>query len=344
MLSKYQEASAMKQVKFHRTAGLLVTMLLLTLAVRLPAQEKTANQDITGDWKVKLDFDGRQMEAILSFAKDADGKLTADWISGWGISRLSDIKYEEGKLSFVRIDRFRETESTSNFTGTIKDGKLSGTLSGSRGQSSVDGMKIKPMPAAVGNWQIKTTRGQREITALLTIKADKDGKLTAQWQGRRGESQITDLNFSEGKLTFKRKSTYQDQQRESTYELTVKADTLSGTVTTTRGQSEVEGKLVGAELIGKWELTIASERGERKQILQVNGDLSGMYGSTAIDKVNLEADQVSFKLTMGFGERTFDIEFKGKLADGKLTGQITGFRDSVREVDGTKLVKKDKKV
>jgi len=333
----------MKQVKFHRTAGLLVTMLLLTLAAQVPAQDKPVNQCITGDWKVKLDFNGRQMEAILSFTKDADGKLTADWISGWGVSKLSDIKYEEGKLSFVRINRFRETESTSNFTGTIKDGRLSGTLSGSRGQSTVDGMKVKPMPAAAGNWQIKTKRAQRETTATLTVKADKDGKLTAQWQGRRGESQITDINFSDGKLTFKRKSTYNERQWESTYELTVKAGTLSGTVTTARGQAEVEGKLVGADLIGKWELTIASERGQRKQILHVNGDMSGMYGSTAIDKVNLEDDQVSFKLVMGFGERTFDIEFKGKLAGGKLTGQITGFRDSVRKVDGTKLIEADKK-
>lgn len=333
----------MKQVKFHRTAGFLVTVLLLTLAAQVLAQDGPANQDITGDWKVKLDFNGRQMEVILSFAKDADGKLTADWISGWGISKLRDIKYEENKLSFVRVNRFRGTESTSNFTGTIRDGRLSGTLSGRRGQSAVDGMKVKPMPAAAGNWQIKTKRRQRETTAMLTVKADKDGKLTAQWQGRRAESQITDLNFCDGKLTFKRKSTYNDRQRESTYELTVKADTLSGTVKTARGQAPVEGKLVGADLIGKWELTIASERGQRKQILQVNPDLSGMYGSTAIDKVNLEADQVSFKLVMGFGERTFDIEFKGKLAGGKLAGEITGFRDSVRKVDGTKLVETDKK-
>ena len=328
----------MKKVKFNSTVGFLVIIVLLTLSAQVQAQVGPANQNIIGDWQVKLSFNERQMEAILSFSRDAEGKLTGKWISGWGISELKDIKYEENKLSFVQINRFRETESTSNFTGTLKDGRLSGTLSSNRGESTVEGVPIKPMPAAVGNWEIKTKRGEREMTAMLTIKADRDGKLTAQWQSERGENEITDPNFKDGKLTFKRKSTYNDRQRESAYELTVKEDTLSGNVKTQRGETPAEGKLLGAALIGKWELTITSDRGERKQILQVNPDLSGMYGPTAIDKVNLEADQVSFNLVMGSGERTSNIEFKGKLADGKLTGELAGFRNGVRKVDGTKLV------
>ena len=327
----------MEHVKFYSKVGCLVMMVLLTVTTGAPAATAPANQDIAGDWQVKMDFNGRQMEVILSFARDTGGKLSGKWITGWGISELQDIKYQDNKLSFVQTNRFRETESVSKFTGTVKDGRLSGTLSGERGQSAVEGMRARPMPGAVGSWQIKTTRGEREMTATLTVRADKDGKLTAEWQGGRGQSEITDLEFKNDKLTFKRKSTYNDQQRESSYEVTVKADTLSGTVKTSRGEAAVEGKLAGAALIGKWELTITSERGQRKQILQVNPDLSGMYGAAAIDKVNLEGDQVSFSVPMGFGERSFTLEFKGKLAGGKLTGELTGFRDTIRKVEGTKL-------
>ncbi|HUV42100.1 MAG TPA: hypothetical protein VMW23_09965 [Sedimentisphaerales bacterium] len=327
----------MENLKLYSRFGFIVMMVLLTVAAAVPAATGPANQDIAGDWQAKMDFNGRQMEVILSFARDTGGKLSGKWITGWGVNELKDVKYQGNTLSFVQTNRFRETESVSNFTGTVKDGRLSGTLSGERGQSAVEGTRATPMPAAVGNWQIKTTRGQREMTATLTVTADKDGKLTGQWQGGRSQSEITDLAFKNDKLTFTRKSTYNDQQRESSYELTVKAGTLSGAVKTSRGEAAVEGKLAAAALIGKWDLTITAERGQRKQVLQVNPDLSGMYGAAAIDKVNLEGGQVSFSVPMGFGERSFTLEFKGNLADGKLTGELTGFRDTVRKVEGTKL-------
>jgi hypothetical protein len=189
---------------------------------------------------------------------------------------------------------------------------------------------------------MKVKMGEREFTATLVVKADKEGKLAADWQSQFGEHQISDVQLKDGKLTFKRTSKIQDRQFESTFEGTVKADTLSGTFKSERGESAAEGKRIGAALIGKWELEITSERGTRKQILQVNPDLSGMYGPMPVKKINLEGDQVTFQIVLEFGDQKFEISFAGKLEDNKLTGETTSSRGT-QKVTGKKLIPAPKK-
>ena len=292
-----------------------------------------------GDWQVKVSFGERQMDSILSFSRDREGNQTGKWISFWGLSELKDVKFEEGKLSFTQERQNREGQSTTTkFTGTIKEGKLAGILSSDRGESKLEGKRSPRIPRAVGNWAMTLKVGEREFTSTLVVKADKQGKLTGQWQSRRGESEITDLQYERGNLSFKRKSTYQDSQRESAFEGTVRGDTLSGVMKSERGEITVEGKLVGAPLIGTWNLEIASEQGSRKQRLMVNPDLSGLYGAIPIKKVNLEDGKVSFKMVLEFGERKFEMSFEGKLAESKLTGELKTSRGS-QKVKGTKVIR-----
>ena len=146
------------------------------------------------------------------------------------------------------------------------------------------------------------------------------------------------MQYERGNLSFKRKSTYQDSQRESAFEGTVRGDTLSGVMKSERGEITVEGKLVGAPLIGTWNLEVASEQGSRKQRLMVNPDMSGLYGAIPIKKVNLEDDKVSFKIVLEFGERKFEMSFEGKLAESKLTGELTTSRGK-QKVKGTKVIR-----
>ena len=170
----------------------------------------------------------------------------------------------------------------------------------------------------------------------MVVRADKQGKLTVAWQGERGEHKITDVQFKKGKLTFQRKSKIQGRQWESTFEGTVKGHTLSGTFKSERGEIPVEGKRVGAALVGKWALEIISENGSRSQILKVNPDLSGMYGPLAIKKIAFEGDQVAFQIALQFGERKYEMNFKGKLDGRRLTGEITSSRGT-RKVTGNKV-------
>jgi hypothetical protein len=180
--------------------------------------------------------------------------------------------------------------------------------------------------------------GEREITSKLIIKADKEGNLTGQWESRRGESEVTDLQYERGKLTFKRISTYQDRKREMTFEGNVQGDTLTGTIKSERGEIEVAGKLIGGALIGTWNLEIESERGPRRQRLRVNPDMSGLYGAIAIKKVELDGEKVSFKIVLEFGDQTFEMNFAGKIEDSKLIGEMTTSRGS-QKITGTKVIR-----
>lgn len=151
------------------------------------------------------------------------------------------------------------------------------------------------------------------------------------------------MAFKDGKLTFTRVRGSEDRQRESKYELTLKGDTLSGTTESSRGTNTIEAKRADPAIVGKWELAITSERGEFKQILVVNPDLSALYGPTAVEKIELEDNKVSFKVAFGSGERSFESEFKGQLDGEKLTGEMTGFRDTVQKVTGKKIAPATKK-
>ncbi len=330
----------MKRKAFFKAVLYCSLMVLIMLSAQVWAQSsRSRGRGLYGDWQVKYEVGGRQRESILSFSRDRQGNRTGQWISFMGFSELKDLKYEDGQLSFARVSRNRDGQSTmSKFTGTIQDGKLSGTISSDRGEYKLEGKPSPRVPRAVGSWEMKLKMGEREFTSTLVVKADKEGNLTAQWQGRRSKSEITDLQYERGNLTFKRKSTYQDRQRESTFEGTVRGDTLSGVMKSERGEITIEGKLIGAPVIGTWNLEVTSERGSRNQRLRVNPDMSGLYGSIPIKKVSFDGDQVSFKIVRQFGDRQFEMSFAGKLEDSKLTGELSSSRGS-QKIKGTKVIR-----
>jgi hypothetical protein len=323
--------------------SLAVTLFASVTALLLLAGPVSAQQSgrggLSGDWNVKMEFNGRQMDSILSFSRDQDGNVTGQWISFMGINALKDIKFEEGKLSFARVSQNRDGQSsTSTFKGTIEDGKLSGTLSSERGETALTGVRAPRLPRAAGIWDLKTKRDDRESTATLTLGVDKEGKLTGQWKTERGELAVSDVQYDQGKLTFKAKSTNPDRAYEATFDGTIERDALTGTMKSERGESAVTGTRQGAALIGTWNLESVTERGTRQQRLQVNPDLTGLYGSLPIKKINFQNGAVDFQMVTQFGDQSFEMSFKGKIEETKLTGELTTSRGS-QKVTGTKVVR-----
>ena len=70
----------------------------------------------------------------------------------------------------------------------------------------------------------------------------------------------------------------------------------------------------------------------------VNPDLSGLYGSFPIKKINFQNDAIDFPMTMQFGDQSFEMSFKGKIQDAKLVGEMTTAQGS-QKVTGTKVVR-----
>ena len=314
--------------------GLLVVSFVMP--VQAASQSRSRRGGIYGDWQIKMKFGEREFESILTFSRNQERQYTGYWISFWGMNELQDVKFEENKLTFTQVMRFGGEERTSKFTGTIEQGGLAGLLVSDQGETEITGKRAPRLSRAVGNWQMKFKIGDRDITTTLVVKAGKEGQLTAEWQSEWGEHEITDIQYERGKLNFKRKSKFQEREFESTFEGTIGRDnTLSGVISSEMGEVQAEGILIGAPLIGTWNLDIESERGARKQRLRVNPDMSALYGSTLIKKVNLDGDKVSFKYVMTFGDNEFEVNFEGKIADTKLMGELKTSRGTSK-VTGTK--------
>jgi len=295
-----------------------------------------AAEDIRGEWELTMDFGGRQAFSTLSIAPGADGALTGTW----GSSALSNVKFDGQKLTFTRTMKFGDQEFTWNYTGTLKEGKLAGLVSSDRGELAVNGTRRRPEPPAVGQWDLSYRFGDRDMAAKLTVSQKPDGVLEAKWTSQFGESAIANVKCQGTRLSFTRKIKFNDNEFETTFEGTVAGDKLTGTNKSERGDVAVTGRRVGAALIGKWELTTESDRGPRTSTLIVRGDLSGRYetfgSEIPVKDLKLDGNQVSFKVTMGFGDQTREMEFKGTLNGQALQGQLIT-QNGAREVTGKKI-------
>ena len=327
----------------HRAFSRIVLCCLLTGFVMLSAQASAQSRrgGLYGDWQIKYQAGERQRDAIISFSRDSEGNRTGQWITFMSLSELKDFKYEDGKLSFTRASRNRDGQTmTSKFTGTIQDGKLTGTLSSDRGEYKVEGEPSPRIPRAVGSWQMTLKREDREFNSTMVVKADKEGKLSAVWQSERGTLEIPEVQYERGNLSFKMERKTEERQWQASFEGTIQreTDTLTGTLKSNRGQTEAVGKRAGTALIGTWILESTSERGTRKQRLRVNPDMSGLYGTIPVKNVALEGSKVTFKIVLEFGDQKFEMGFAGKLEDSKLAGEMTSSRGSWK-ITGTKVIR-----
>lgn len=326
----------MKNATFKRTALFLTLTLGLATATQSFAQ--SPRRGINGDWNVKTQFGEREIDSILNFSRDGDGNMTGSWIAFWGVTELKNVKLEENQLRFTQTFRGRDAEMTSEFKGTIEDGKLAGTLSSDRGESKVTGGRAARISRAAGNWAMKIKAGEREYTGTLTIKSGSDGTLTGTWSSQRGEQKVADLAYNRGELTFKRTIKTQDSEWETAFQGNIRGNALTGAFKSDRGEAETTGERIGGSAIGTWILDIESEAGPRHQRLVINPDLSGLYGSTAIDTVKVDNNQVGFKVSLEFGDRQFDWDFKGAIHEDTLTGDLTTAQGT-RKATGKKLVR-----
>jgi len=323
----------MSHATCHKGTGKhLFLAMLLIFAGALPV----VAQDIVGDWEMVMEFGGRQSFATLAISKNADGTLAGKW----GSSELSNVKCEGDKLTFTRTMRFGDNEFTMTYAGTLKDGKITGTMSSDRGDFPVTGSRRKPIPPAVGVWDLAYTIGDRDVTAKLTVSQKTDGTWDAKWVSQMGESTVSNVKVQDGKLTLDRKVKFNDQEFSMTFAGTIQGDNLTGVAKSDMGEVQVSGKRFGAALIGKWELTSVSERGTRTLMMTVYPNLTGRYeffgGEIPMKDLKLDGSQVTFAIEMGFGDQTFSSDFKGTLQEGTLKGQMTSDRGT-SEITGKKL-------
>jgi len=304
--------------------GLLVVSFALPVGVSAQSRSGRGRGGLYGEWRIKRKLGDNEFESILAFSRNEEG-YTGQWISSWEMNELKDVKFEDNKLSFTRVTNYGGQERTSKFTGAIEQGELSGLLAGDDRETEIKGKRAPRPSRAVGSWEMKIKAGEREYTGILTITADKERNLSGTWKSSRGESKVSDVEYQyqDRKLTFTRVIPRDSGEMVMTFDGTLGYTSLEGVFKSDRGEAPTEGMLIGASVVGTWNLDIESERGSRKQRLRVNSDLSALYGSTVIKKVNFDGDKVSFKYVSTFNDQDYETSFEGKIADSKITGEVT---------------------
>lgn len=297
------------------------SVILTCLLLSLQASFVLAAEDITGEWEIRIDYNGfMESFATLYFSRKADGTL----MGKWGSRELADVRFEDGKLTFARRRMSRHGESIEEYSGTLKEGKFTGTLSTDYGDFLANMTRKKPKSPVLGQWYVKFDVGEREITDRLIISEKPDGTLAGKWKAERGEHVISNVKFQDGKLTYTLKSKFDEYEWESTFEGTIEGHKLVGAFMSQRGEIQATGERIGASLVGKWEMITTS--GGDTCIMKIYGDLTGMYeypkgDELPIENLKLEGDQVTFSIDPGWVKQKYSMDYFIPYFEGKLDGK-----------------------
>lgn len=346
-----------------KKAGLIVCALTFILAAPLaPAQ------DIVGEWDVEIDFQGNLVQAKIVFEMK-DGALAGKFISQQGENDLTEVKFEDGKLTFMRHVEFGGQAFDLAFQGTIEGDELKGNfvsdfgeipITGKRGGATSDGgstADVKPGLPGVWNLMVDSQLGNNERT--LTVNDDLTGTY-----GFEGENYaLKDTKVDGDKVTFNVTIDVQGQELAMAFEGTMDGATLKGELSFEGGAASVEGTKAGGgpaaeeaiagpvNLPGTWELTGDPGDGSGAQVMrlivkEVDGNFTAIMQSDAgdltIEKIVVEGNDISFTTEFSIDPSIpgIPVEFKGKVGSGRVKGTLTvkieGFEQAI-PLEGKKI-------
>jgi hypothetical protein len=101
-----------------------------------------AKGDITGQWQMNITVPAREIVEKLIISQNADGTLAGRWEAQRGENTISDVKFEGGKLTFIRTIKFRDREFTMTFEGTVEGDNIKGVFKGERGEREANATRV----------------------------------------------------------------------------------------------------------------------------------------------------------------------------------------------------------
>ncbi|MBI9016528.1 MAG: hypothetical protein JEZ07_04620 [Phycisphaerae bacterium] len=162
--------------------------LLFSLAILLSmAILANAANDIVGYWDISILYGDRQSDSKINITKDDKGQMAATWTTSRGSTNLTDVKFDNNKLTFTMKRNRGQQEFISTYEGTLSGNNLKGTMKSTRGSTTANGTrgtatsKPKQIPPESAD-DLKPVRTE-EITPLHIDTFNDNGKYRQRKQG-----------------------------------------------------------------------------------------------------------------------------------------------------------------
>lgn len=281
-----------------------------------------------GQWDMQYKIGDREVTGRLTLSQKPDGSLAGKWTSQRGESTISNVKAQDGKLSFDRTSSFNGNEFKSSFEGTAQGDKLAGVFKSERGEIPVTGQRFGA--AVIGTWELTVTSERGTFPGRIVIYPD----LTGRYDLFGAEIPMKTLKFEGDQLVYAVEVGFGDQVSEINFKGKVDGKSLKGQSTSSWGTAEITGKKAEAatsSIVGTWEFTREGQAGTRRtNTLTIKPDMTGTYKGRdtefPVTGLIVNGDQVSFKVTMKYNDTEVPMEFKGKVDGGTLKGEFTTSR------------------
>jgi len=108
----------------------------------LQGEAKAGADAIVGEWQMSVNMPARENVEKLTVTKNADGTLAGKWESRRGESKISNMKFEGGKLTFIRATDFGGRTMESEFEGTVEGDSIKGVFKSDRGNRDANATRV----------------------------------------------------------------------------------------------------------------------------------------------------------------------------------------------------------
>ena len=200
-----------------------------------------------------------------------------------------------------------------------------------------------------GDWLAKVQFGENmAMDAILSFSRNAEGQQTGQWISFWGITDLRDVAFQDGTLTFTWAMRGREgQEMTSKFTGRIAEGKLTGTLAGERGEMKVEGVRAPrfSRAIGQWELkykigerdvtsTLVIAAGEQENTLV--GQWKTQRGESTVSDVTFERGTLSFTRTSRWQDREFVMTFEGTMEGDTLKGVMKSDRGEIA-VEGTRI-------
>lgn len=121
--------------------------------------------EIEGRWDMTVGEEGKGQPSWLEVVHSGHKRLVGHFVGTGGSARpISQVFYKDGKISFSLPPQWEAADNDFVFEGSLKDGKLSGTMTAANGKSSpwtaVKAPALRPNTAPVWGKPIQLFNGK----------------------------------------------------------------------------------------------------------------------------------------------------------------------------------------